>query len=112
GAWDDWHACWFNGLYLRIVPAHAVELTSAYLDRAVRAVLLHQHVHSASLARQQQLAAVIHLCGAGTADQFVRRGFRFTEEQYCGDQLAAVYVARVEGMRALFTRLAAQDPED
>ena len=112
GAWDDWHACWFNSLYLRIVPAHAVELTSAYLDRAVTAVLLRQHVHSASLARQQQLAAVIHLCGAGTADQFVRRGFRFAEEQYCGDQLAAVYIARVEGMRALFTRLAAQDPED
>lgn len=112
GAWDDWRACWFNSLYLRILPAHAVELTAAYLDRAVTAVLLRQHVHYASLARQQQLAAIIHLCGAGAGDQFVRRGFRFGDEQYCGDQLATAYVARVESMQAVFARLAAQDHED
>ena len=28
GAWHDVHSCWFNGLYTRVVPSHAVELTA------------------------------------------------------------------------------------
>ncbi|HWZ81781.1 MAG TPA: hypothetical protein VNW47_04110 [Terriglobales bacterium] len=28
GPWNSWRSCWFNGLYARVVPAHAVELTS------------------------------------------------------------------------------------
>src|SRR3984957_5877780 len=31
GPWNDWHACWMNGLYSRVIPSHAVELVSAYL---------------------------------------------------------------------------------
>ena len=112
GAWNDWHACWFNSLYLRVIPAHAVELTSAYLDRAVAAILSRHRVHNASLQREQELAAIIHLCGAGAGDLFVRRGWRFTNEQYCGDQLARAYVARVESMKEVFDRLAARDSED
>jgi len=29
GPWDSWRSCWFNSLYARVVPTHAVELTSA-----------------------------------------------------------------------------------
>ena len=36
GPWHAWRSCWLNGLYFRVVPSHAVELTSAFLDRAVR----------------------------------------------------------------------------
>jgi hypothetical protein len=111
-AWNDWHACWFNAFYTRIVPAHAVELTAAYLDRAVTALLVRHHVHNASPGVHRVLAEVIHLCGAGTADLFVRRGFRFAAEQYCGDQLARAYVDRVETMRDIFIRLAARDRDD
>ena len=32
-------ACWFRGLYTRVLPSHAVELTSALLDRMVARTL-------------------------------------------------------------------------
>ena len=35
GPWNELGSCWFNSLYTRVVPTHAVELTSAYLDRRV-----------------------------------------------------------------------------
>jgi hypothetical protein len=31
--------CWFNSLYIRAVPSHAIELAAVYLDRSVAAVL-------------------------------------------------------------------------
>lgn len=107
GAWDDWHSCWFNSLYMRVIPRDAVEMTSAYLDRAVSATLLAHHVRHASLHQKQDLAAVIHLCGAGAGDLYVRRGLRLAEGQKCGDHEARVYVRRVDAMERLFQRLAA-----
>jgi hypothetical protein len=105
GPWNDWNSCWFNRLYTRVVPSHAVELTSAYLDRSVASALLRHHVKFAALERQQELAAVIHLCGAGAGDAYVRRGLRLAEDQRCGDHEARVYVARVNGMKRVFASL-------
>jgi len=34
GAWYDPSSCWFNSLYTRVVPSHAVEMTAALLDRS------------------------------------------------------------------------------
>jgi hypothetical protein len=48
------------------------------------------------------LAAVIHLCGAGAGDAFVRRGLKLEEGQRCGDHEAENYVARVRDMRRVF----------
>jgi len=110
GAWDDWRSCWFNSLYFRVVPSHAVELTSAYLDRRVASTLARYNVGSASLRQKQSLAAVMHLCGAGAADAFTRRGFRPQPGQRCGDHDVRTYIGRVEAMQRVFTRLAAQDP--
>jgi len=107
GAWDNWQSCWFNGLYMRVIPSDVVEMTSAYLDRAVTASLLAHHVRHASLREKQDLAAVIHLCGAGAGDLYVRRGLRLTRGQRCGDHEARVYVQRVDSMERLFARLAA-----
>jgi hypothetical protein len=59
--------CWFNGLYTRVVPRHAVELTAAFLDRRV-AALLARHRVAASAERKQDLAALIHLCGASAGE--------------------------------------------
>jgi hypothetical protein len=39
GPWDDVSSCWFNSLYSRVVPSHAIELTAALLDRKVVRVL-------------------------------------------------------------------------
>jgi hypothetical protein len=107
GPWDNWHTCWFNSLYMRVIPSDAIEMTSAYLDTAVRATLLAHHVQSATLQQKQDLAAVIHLCGAGAGDLYVRRGLKLTKGQKCGDHEARVYVGRVDAMKRLFVRLAA-----
>jgi hypothetical protein len=102
GPWNEWKSCWFNRLYTRVVPAHAVELTAAYLDHAVASVLERHHLKSATLERKQELAAMIHLCGAGAADRYVRRGLRLAAGERCGDQDAQNYLARVNGMKRVF----------
>lgn len=102
GPWDDWKSCWFNGLYTRVVPSHAVELTAAYLDRSVANALDRHHVKFATLAHKQELAAVIHLCGAGAGDAYVRRGLRLAEGERCGDHVARDYIARVSSMKRIF----------
>ncbi len=105
GPWDDWNSCWFNRLYTRVIPSHAVELTAAYLDRSVANILERHHLKFAALERKQELAAVIHLCGAGAGDAYVRRGLRLTEGERCGDHDAQGYVARVNGMKRVFENI-------
>ncbi len=107
GPWDDWRSCWFSRLYFRVIPSDAVELTSAYLDRHVRLALSRRH-SSATAREAEQLAAVIHLCGAGAGEAFARRGFHLTAGERCGDQDPRAYVARVESMDRVFVRLSAQ----
>lgn len=107
GPWNDWHSCWFNSLYMRVIPSDAIEMTSAYLDRAVNDTLVAHRVRHASLQQKQDLASVIHLCGAGAGDLYVRRGLRLTLGQKCGDHEARVYVRRVDSFKRLFARLAA-----
>jgi hypothetical protein len=109
GAWHDVHSCWFNALYTRVVPSHAVELTAALLDRGVAQTLGRHRIASATLAQKQDLAAVIHLCGAGPGDAYARRGLRLTPAQRCGDHDVARYLARVNGLKRYFARLAATD---
>jgi hypothetical protein len=89
------------------VPAHAVELTSAYLDHNVASVLERQRISSATLAQKQDLAAVIHLCGAAAGDAYARRGLRLLDGQRCGDHEVHAYVARVAAMKRVFAMLAA-----
>ena len=109
GAWNDWRACWFNALYWRVVPSDAVELTSAYLDLKVSAILGRLRVTRATPAQQHHLAAAVHLCGAGAGTTYVRQGFRFTDTQRCGDQDPRAYLGRVDAMQAVFARLAAAE---
>jgi hypothetical protein len=110
GPWNDWRSCWFNSLYTRVIPRDAVELTAAHLDRSVTLALLQHHVLSASVTQKQTLAALIHLCGAGAGEAYVRRGLRLTDGQRCGDHEAHVYIARVMTMKATFDQLAARNP--
>jgi hypothetical protein len=107
GPWNDWNSCWFNRLYTRVIPSHAMELTAAYLDRSVTGALERHHVKAASPGAKRELAAVIHLCGAGAGAAYVRRGLRLAEGQRCGDHDARNYVARVGGMERIFERIEA-----
>jgi hypothetical protein len=109
GRWDEWRSCWFNNLYVRVLPGHAIELTSAYLDRAVVATLERYRITAATIQQKQELAAVIHLCGAGAGDLYARRHFRLTAGQRCGDHEARVYVGKVNAAVDEFVRLEAQE---
>jgi hypothetical protein len=94
---------------MRVIPSHSVELTSAYLDRKIEQIMRRNGVKSASLRKKQDLAALIHLCGAGTGNLYVRRGFRLAPGQMCGDHPARVYVARVNSYKRVFAALAARE---
>ena len=98
GTWDDAQSCWFNALYTRVVPADAVEMTAALLDRTVASILARNRIATASLQRRQNLAAIVHLCGDGAGDGYARRGFRFSGGQRCGDHDPRRYL--VQGQRA------------
>ncbi len=110
GAWNDWRSCWFNRWYTRVLPSDAVELTSAYLDRAVATALQRHHARSVTAQRSDELASVIHLCGAGAGDAYVRRGLKLAPDERCGDHVAADYVARVAVMKRVFHALEAEQP--
>jgi hypothetical protein len=106
GPWNDPRSCWFNSLYTRVVPSHAVELTAALLDRTVSRTLERHHITTATLRQRQDLAAIIHLCGAGAGNAYARRGFRLTAGQRCGDHDPTRYLAEVNAMKRQFVRLA------
>jgi len=109
GPWHAWRSCWFNGFYFRVVPSHAVELTSAYLDRGVSRALARYRIRTATLAQKQNMAALIHLCGVGAGNIYARRGLGSTGDLRCGDHGARDYVARVDAMKRMFAALAAQE---
>lgn len=105
GPWHDLRSCWFNSLYTRVVPSHAAELTSAFLDRRI-AGALERHRIAATLPQRQDLAAVIHLCGAGAGETYAKRGFRLTAGQRCGDHDVRGYLAKINATKRVFARLA------
>lgn len=99
------NGCWWNAFYTRVVPSHAVELTAVFLDRNVTEILAHRP-NTATPQQKQELAAVIHLCGAGPARIFASRGFSLTAGERCGDHDAATYLAKIDAMKRQFLRFA------
>jgi hypothetical protein len=106
GPWHDVRSCWFNSFYTRVLPSHAIELTAALLDRDIASAIASRRGGTVSLRHKQDLAAVIHLCGAGAGRDFVSRGFRIPPRQHCGDHDVAAYLSQVNAMKQQFTRLA------
>jgi len=106
GPWHDPGSCWFNGLYLRVVPSHAVEMTSALLDRRVAEALERHRIKQATREQKQDLAAIIHLCGGTVGDAYARRQFRLAAAQRCGEHDVRAYLAQVNAMKRVFLRLA------
>jgi hypothetical protein len=97
--------CRFSSLHFRAVPSHAIELAAVYLDRNVAAVLARAPDATISPQQSQDLAAFIHLCGAGGALVFVRRGFQVMAGERCGDHSVAAYLAKVTAMKRQFRRV-------
>ncbi len=97
--------CWFNSLYLRVVPSHAVEMTSAYLDQRVAAALARLRISAATLEQKQDLAALMHLCGAAAGEAYAKRGWLLAPGQRCGGHDPQAYLAQVRSLRRQFARL-------
>jgi hypothetical protein len=108
GAWYAWRSCWFNALYTRVVPSHAVELASAHLHRETARLLAQHRLNAATLKQKQDLAAVIHLCGSAGAGGYARRGLQ-TAGQRCGTHDLAAYLANVHSFQSAFARFAAAE---
>lgn len=97
------------GPYMRVIPSHAVELASIYLDRNVAAVITRSGHTPASEQQRQDLAAFIHLCGGGPATAYARRRFQMKATERCGDHLVATYISKVNAMKRKFHQLATKD---
>jgi hypothetical protein len=106
GSWHDPSACWFNSLYVRILPSHAAEMTAAYLHQSVVDTLAARRKAKVSLAQKQRLAAVIHLCGLKGGEAFAARGFRVTPGELCGTHSLQRYLTQIDLMKKRFARLA------
>jgi hypothetical protein len=98
-------SCWFKGLYNRALPSHAIELTAAYLQQNVQSALAAKPGTKTNPVQRQKLAAAIHLCGAGKADAFIRRGLHATAGEKCGDQGLRHYLKRVDQAKQRFVKL-------
>lgn len=106
GEWNDPRACWFNGLYNRLIPSHAVEMTSACLHRQSETLLAGRAGRDASLSLKQDVAALSHLCGPASAvvERLARAG-KVQGGQRCGDHDPLAYLARVRALQQVFSRL-------
>ncbi|MEX2240179.1 MAG: hypothetical protein WD775_05740 [Burkholderiales bacterium] len=106
GPWYDWRSCWFNWLYVRVVPSHAAEMTSAFLDKSVDRTLNALRIRNTTLRQKQDLAAIMHLCGVAAGEAFARRGFRLASNQRCGGQNVGAYLGQLYAVQRTFATLA------
>ena len=109
GTWHDLRSCWFNRLYTRVLPSHAIELTSALLDRQVRQAIAPRRPGSVPLRKKHNLAALIHLCGFGAGQAYAKRKFRLRPGQQCGDHDVKDYLKRINALKQEFTTPAPGD---
>lgn len=110
GPWDDVDSCWFNWLYTRVLPSHSIELASAYLDVKVRQALRRHPVPHTSLENKQELAAIIHLCGAGAGRQHARRGLVIPKGKHCGSHDLLQYLEKVRTQKNRFQQIIKTNP--
>ncbi len=66
-----------------------------------RALARHR-LTAATLRQKQDLAALIHLCGAGAGDAYARRGLRLMPGQRCGDHDVRSYLGQVNALKRQF----------
>ena len=100
--------CSASAFHSRVVPRHATEFTAVFLDRNVTAILGHRRKTKISRQQREELAAIIHLCGAGPAKAFVGRGFRLLPGEHCGDHDVSAYLDQVNAVKRQFLHLAAE----
>jgi hypothetical protein len=103
------NGCTSHGLDSRVLPTRATELAAVFLERNIEAIVGRRPAATVSAQQQQELAAIIYLCGAGPAKAFVRRGFHLLPGERCGDHNVSAYIAEIKAMKQEFLRLAAEN---
>lgn len=104
GPWYDFGSCWFNQLYTRTWPSHAIEMTSAYLDNRMRELAKFWGGHRDPDRARLWLAAITHLCGSRRSRHFAHNGLRLESLGRCGSHHAGYYVRQVEKTEQIFRR--------
>ena len=102
GDWYDSRNCWFNSLYSRVVPSHAIEMTSAYLHVTVSKIAGRRPLLPATW---HDLAALTHLCGPGVAEEYLLSGMRFAKSSYCEAHNPRVYLKQIRNLMAVFKKM-------
>lgn len=105
GAWHDLKSCWFNASYNRLLPSHAIEMTSACLHIQTEQVVNRLKSRKVPLEAVQDLAAVIHLCGPSAGEEYAKGGFKFRPGRRCGAHDPKLYVSQIRGLKARFAGL-------
>ncbi|MCB0348754.1 MAG: hypothetical protein KDD37_07955 [Bdellovibrionales bacterium] len=93
--------CWKNNFRFRFLVSDSVSLTSARLHYYTQKVLK-KYKGAVSKLKQQQLAAIIQLCGPNRASSFIRNGFSVKSMGLCGSHSVPAYVARVFKYKKIF----------
>ncbi len=101
--------CPFNWAYSRLFPAHATEITAAYLHKTTLSILKRFKRHSISLRKKQELAALVHLCGNRVGTRYARLGFNQKKLGMCGSHNARRYIQAVSSLERKFRKLALLD---
>ena len=104
GPWHDWRSCWFNSLYLRVTAEPRGRADLGVAGPARRGNRWRQRPPGATLQQKQDLAAVIHLCGATAGEAYARRGFRPAGNQRCGEHDLRRYLSQVNFMKRRFSQ--------
>lgn len=88
-----------------------MEMTAALLDRQVTRLVGNRPV---TLQQKQDLAAIIHLCGAGFGRTYVSRNFRLALHQRCGDHDVRTYLRKIQTLtrQFAFLKTRTQEPEE
>lgn len=96
------------GSYLRIFPGHAIQMTASHLHKQ-SAELLARSKKQPSSEQKQTLATIIHLCGPGRGEKYVRRGFEISAGERCGDHSLLSYVTKVKRLKSQFEELSKRE---
>ncbi len=97
--------CSNNFAYNRLIPSHAIEMTSSRLHFFAQQILMHRPRQKATLRDRQSLATIIHLCGVAKGETFARVHFNAHRLGHCGDHDPAAYLRRIKTLQVRFQKM-------
>lgn len=107
GPWHDPDSCWFNWTYTRLSADDSIEMASAHLTQHVERLLgdRAERLSQRNPQAVEDVAAMVHLCGAHAAKKQLKRGVRRVRNARCGSHPVRPYLRRIQKYRRTFSRL-------